>query len=219
MKKILISILVIIILVISSARDELVIPNLSVTSTNQEAEVSECGYRFIYQTGWFEKSAVIADCIGPDEVAKMLEALQVEAGSTLRIDFDQVVDRYVALNWNEGIEVEVKDGLVVPDEAGMYIYLITAYFGESEASYVIKIEVNNHAQVREQAYDWLDETSKSSITDWTSAKVEEVKYKEAGIDKMKYQVTFHTMDDDLLGPINVYLDFQTLELLGSDIRN
>ncbi len=117
------------------------IPNLSVTSTNQEAEVSGCGYHLIYQNVWFEKSAVIADCAGPYEVANTLEALQVKAGTTLKIDFDQVVNRYVVLDWNAGIELETKDGLVVPDEVGMYIYLITVYFGESEASYVIKIEV------------------------------------------------------------------------------
>lgn len=83
--------------------------------------------------------------------------------------------------------------------------------------------------IRESAYNYLDTKSKSSITDWKSATIKIRKYNKDYLvetsnnelidikDKKTYQVTFKT-NNEVLGPIIVYLDKDSLEVLGIDFR-
>jgi len=144
MKKIIICLFLIVVLIFCSAKDEPTVPNLRVIFGTQEIEGVTCGYELVYQRVWGETSHIIADCGGVEEVAKEMHSLQLKGGEMLKIDFNQVIDRYVVLDWNKKIEVDMQSSdFIVPQEVGTYLYVITAYFGKSKASYVIKIEVES----------------------------------------------------------------------------
>lgn len=84
--------------------------------------------------------------------------------------------------------------------------------------------------IKETAYNWLDNINQMSIIDWKSANVKTIKFDKEHIianttensiniqDKETYQVTF-TTNDEILGPIVVYLDKDNLEVLGIDYRD
>lgn len=84
--------------------------------------------------------------------------------------------------------------------------------------------------IKETAYNWLDEQNQMSIIDWESANIKVIKFDTEHIvtnqtensiniqDKETYQVTFKT-NDEILGPIVVYLDKDTLKVLGIDYRD
>ena len=83
-------------------------------------------------------------------------------------------------------------------------------------------------KVREIA--WLDDTSKSDIINLETALIEKVKFKEEHLVATKtdnidiknieaYKVTFTTQNDELLGPIVIYLDKDNLNVLGIDFRD
>ena len=72
-----------------------------------------------------------------------------------------------------------------------------------------------YSQVRETAWNSLSMGDKSSvIIYWKKAPVTETMY----LEKSVYAVIFNTTDDDLLGPIIVYIDKTSLEVLGRGIR-
>lgn len=82
--------------------------------------------------------------------------------------------------------------------------------------------------IREIAFNWLDDERKQSIIDIDNAKVEETTYKEDYYvvsnegsinikDKVIYKVTFNTLAE-VLGPIVIYVDKEEFEVLGTDIR-
>ena len=83
--------------------------------------------------------------------------------------------------------------------------------------------------IREIAYNWIDDNKKSTIIDWKTSKVEKITFDKEHlvvnetetldiINKEAFKVTFTTKDDDLLGPVIVYLDTDTSEVLGMDFR-
>lgn len=85
------------------------------------------------------------------------------------------------------------------------------------------------SDIREKAYNWLDNKNQSSIIDWKNASVEEVEFNEnytintkadsVNIKNIKaYKVTFDTTDKELLGPIVVYLNKDNIDVLGIDYR-
>lgn len=73
----------------------------------------------------------------------------------------------------------------------------------------------NLLHIREVAWNSLNSQQKKSvISDWKKAPVSETTYEE----KAAYSVTFNTKDDDLLGPITVYVDATTFVVLGYGLR-
>lgn len=71
-------------------------------------------------------------------------------------------------------------------------------------------------QVREIAWNSLSYDAKSSvIIDWKKAGV----YKSANNEISCYFVTFNTNMDPLLGPIGVYVDYETKTVLGYALRD
>lgn len=141
MKRIVICLFLIVALIFGSAKDEPTVPTLRLISSNQEVEARSCGYELVYQRVWGETSHIIADCVGIEEVANEMNSLKLKGGEMLKIDFNQLIDHYVVVDWNQQIEVDMQSNeFVVPKEAGTYLYVITVYFGQSEASYVIKVE-------------------------------------------------------------------------------
>jgi len=79
------------------------------------------------------------------------------------------------------------------------------------------------------AYESLTETSRNSVIDKKSGKIQEEKpanqYKissAAGLVDIKgkevYKVTFETTKDEILGPITVYIEKGTLKVLGNGLR-
>ena len=85
-------------------------------------------------------------------------------------------------------------------------------------------------EIRELAYQSLNENDKKTVVDWESAKVEEYNSSTdhsvgspnglANIkDKYTYKVIFRTNNEGLLGPITVYIDKDTYEILGIDLRD
>lgn len=83
--------------------------------------------------------------------------------------------------------------------------------------------------IREIAYNWIDDNIKSTIIDWKNSKIENITFEKEHliinetdtldiINKESFKVTFTTKDNDLLGPIIVYLDIDTLKVLGMDFR-
>ena len=84
-------------------------------------------------------------------------------------------------------------------------------------------------EIREIAYNWLDDESKSEITNSSTASIGKViftsehlvatKTKSLDIRNIEsYRVIFNTAKDDLLGPIVVYLEEDTFSVLGIDYR-
>lgn len=141
MKKILVCLAVILLLLMVSGRDEPNVPILSVISDGQKTEALSCGYRLTYRSGWFQKTSVVADCAGVDEVAESLEGVKVSPGETLNFEFDQRMDQFFILDWHQEMELDAEGEIIVPTEAGTYVYGVTTYWGENEATYVIKVVV------------------------------------------------------------------------------
>ncbi len=86
------------------------------------------------------------------------------------------------------------------------------------------------SDIVEIAYQYLDERTKKTIVNWKDAEVEEDDhsrtYLVAGPNgvvstegKNAYMVTFHTNNDVALGPISVFIDKNTDELIGVGLRD
>ena len=84
-------------------------------------------------------------------------------------------------------------------------------------------------EIREIAYNWLDDASKSEIINSDTASIGKVIFtsehfvatKNKSIDIRNidtYRVIFNTSNDDLLGPIVLYLEEDNLNVLGVDYR-
>ena len=83
--------------------------------------------------------------------------------------------------------------------------------------------------IRENAYNYLDYRTKSARINWESADVQKIKFEEEYFianeentpvniqNKETYIVTF-TTNDDILGPIIVYIDQDDSSVLGIDYR-
>ena len=144
MKKIVICLFLIVALIFCCAKDEPTVPTLTVMSGTQEINGVSCGYELVYQRAWGETSHIIADCAGVEQIAKEADSLHLKGGEILKLDFNQVIDHYVIFDWNEQAQIEIQSNdFVVPQDVGTYLYVITAYFGKSEARYVIKIEIHS----------------------------------------------------------------------------
>jgi hypothetical protein len=81
------------------------------------------------------------------------------------------------------------------------------------------------SSLREIAWNQLSQEEKSSVMgDWKNAAVTIVQRDEVPIKKTSikpesiYKVTFHTNKDELLGPIGIYFDPETKEIIAYDIR-
>lgn len=83
-----------------------------------------------------------------------------------------------------------------------------------------------------QAYDYLHPDSRNTIKNWKNATKEDFtpnrdflvfnkeKNKSINIkDKKTFKVTFHTNEDAVLGPIEVFIDKNTKETLGVALRD
>ena len=88
----------------------------------------------------------------------------------------------------------------------------------------------SESEIIEFVYNSLDEYNKKSIIDWKSAKVEEYKPSTDCIiggskgainikDKDTYKLTFRTDNEGILGPITMYVDMNSYEILGGDLRD
>lgn len=81
------------------------------------------------------------------------------------------------------------------------------------------------SSLRELAWIQLSNEEKTSVTgDWKEAKVTIVQWDEVPLKKTSvkpesiYKVTFNTNLDELLGPIGIYFDTATKEIVGYDAR-
>ncbi|MDI3508476.1 MAG: hypothetical protein PWP55_668 [Clostridiales bacterium] len=81
--------------------------------------------------------------------------------------------------------------------------------------------------IRKIAWDQLSEESKKEIVgDWQDAKLEKVIANGKSINlldldydnKEVYHVTFKTKNEELLGPIGVYISLDTHKIIGADYR-
>ena len=76
-------------------------------------------------------------------------------------------------------------------------------------------EADLYMQIREIAWNSLSTSERSTVTvDWEKATVRETTFQ----DKEVYSVIFNTKDDPLLGPIIVYIDKTTHEVVGYGYR-
>ena len=83
--------------------------------------------------------------------------------------------------------------------------------------------------IKENAYNYLDYRAKASVSDWSKASIEKIKFNEDYFisnkesisinikDKETYIVIFAT-NDDILGPIKVYVNEEDLTILGLNYR-
>lgn len=83
--------------------------------------------------------------------------------------------------------------------------------------------------IKENAYNYLDYRTKASVSDWKKSSIEKVKFNEDYFitnnesisinikDKETYIVTFAT-NDEILGPIKVYVNEDDLTILGLNYR-
>lgn len=91
---------------------------------------------------------------------------------------------------------------------------------------ILGLKPVNETYIKVKVWSILSKESKEEIIgNWTDAKIEkwEVKDKSFFIDekyygKRVYHVVFRTRNDGLLGPIGVYVDPWTKEIVGGDTR-
>lgn len=77
-------------------------------------------------------------------------------------------------------------------------------------------ETDLNLQVKKIAWNYLSEQAKSTvIIDWKQAPVTESTYNQKNV----YAVSFNTSDDELLGPIIVYVETSTKVVLGQALRD
>ena len=83
------------------------------------------------------------------------------------------------------------------------------------------------SSLREIAWMQLSKEDKESVTgDWKEAKVTIVQWDEVPLKKTSvkpeslsiYKVTFNTNKDELLGPIGIYFNPETKEIVGYEVR-
>lgn len=94
-------------------------------------------------------------------------------------------------------------------------------------------EEKNHdietCNIRKVAYNWIDIKNRLLIDGWDNSTVERIIFNESHLVQNKnesvdikgietYKVTFPT-NDEILGPISVYLDQDTFTVLGHDFRD
>lgn len=106
-----------------------------------EEEATHCGYRRMQKENLFQKKVVIADCIGIDEVINQLEGIKVSPDTSIHLSFDETMDQLFILDWQQDVEFKTSNVFIAPQELGVYGYGVTAYWGENEATYVIKFVV------------------------------------------------------------------------------
>lgn len=76
-------------------------------------------------------------------------------------------------------------------------------------------DCDSFPEIKRIAWDYLSDQAKSTVTtNWKCSVVTEAVYNETGA----YAVSFKTKDDALLGPIVVYVNKQTKEVLGQATR-
>ena len=211
------------------------IPSLKVTFENEDILVEKGGYKWTKRIGLVTNQSVIADAASPKEIADNMEGNEVTPKSELILDFSEKPNDVTIVEWENSNNSSYKLGdnkIIVPDEEGVYIYEIIGEWNQGQVSYTIKIIVSNKIDdnIKEIAYNWLDNQSKSSIVDWKSADINIIKFNEEHFvantieiskniqDKETYQVTFET-NDDILGPIVIYVDKTDLNVLGVDYRD
>ncbi len=141
MKKIFICLLLIVALVIASAKDQSNLPTLTVSANQVEEEATHCGYRLMHKDHLFQKTVSIADCIRINEVVNQIEEVKVSRNTAVELSFDETMDQLVILDWQQDVKLKTSNVLIAPEELGTYVYVVTAYWGENEATYVIKLLV------------------------------------------------------------------------------
>ncbi|CDN42773.1 MULTISPECIES: hypothetical protein [unclassified Paenibacillus] len=80
--------------------------------------------------------------------------------------------------------------------------------------------------IRKAAWESLSQNTKKTVTtDWRTAPVQKSRLpydadtnSQISSDRTIYKVTLNTSMDELLGPIGLYLDGETLEIVEQDIR-
>ena len=104
-------------------------------------------------------------------------------------------------------------------------------YSDTQQGQVIEVkEERNEKYIRQVAYNYLGEDSRKTVINGDTATVEEYKidteHQIAGKDKpvdLKgmevYKVTFNTSDEQLLGPIVIYIEKASLKTLGLDYRH
>lgn len=86
------------------------------------------------------------------------------------------------------------------------------------------------SDIRKIAYQTLSKSDRKQVSDWENAKVEMIRFSEDHYvdasgrsvnikNKPAYRVTFHIVNEGMLGPIAVYIDKNTDRLLGQDLRD
>lgn len=76
-------------------------------------------------------------------------------------------------------------------------------------------DVSIFMQVKETAWNLLTVQEKSTVNiDWKDAEVKDESYNDENV----YAVTFSTTDNALLGPIIVYINKSSLEVVGKGLR-
>lgn len=74
---------------------------------------------------------------------------------------------------------------------------------------------DSYSQIRASAWNILSAEEKKSVKgEWQESIVNETTY----MDKNAFSVTFHTSDEQLLGPIIVYLDVNSRAVIGKGMR-
>lgn len=210
------------------------IPSLKVTFENENILVEKGGYKWTKKIGLVSNQSIIVDAAGLEGIANNMQGDEVIPEAELILDFSEKPNDVTIVEWENSNNSSYKLGdnkIIVPKEEGIYIYEIIGKWNEGEVSYTIKIIVPSKIDdnIKEIAYNWLDNQSKLSISDWKSASIDTIKFNEEHFvantldisiniqDKETYQVTF-TTNDDILGPIIVYVDKENLNVLGVDYR-
>ena len=88
-----------------------------------------------------KKQFSVADCIRIDEVVNQIEEVKVSRNTAVELSFDETMDQLVILDWQQDVKLKTSNVLIAPEELGTYVYVVTAYWGENEATYVIKLLV------------------------------------------------------------------------------
>ncbi|WP_040213726.1 hypothetical protein [Clostridium polynesiense] len=148
MKRLLLTLIGIMILIFTGCSRDISseLPNLKVTCVNQELSVVQGGYQWTAKRWLFHEESVIADTSTPDYIGENMQGDEVSPGAHLMLNFSKKPQKVTITPWGESKDrqyVSTNDLIIVPEEAGTYIFEIAGEWVEGRVTYTIKVIVSS----------------------------------------------------------------------------
>lgn len=123
------------------------VPNLEITSDNQEILVEKGGYEWTKRVGLFKKESIVACAASPEEIAKAMTGDKITSQAKLNLDFTDKPDKVTVIPWGELKDEEytsTEETITIPKKEGIYIFEVIGEWSQGKVSYIIKLIAENN---------------------------------------------------------------------------